>query len=119
MKRFLALGPLLILLLVLAAAAVPALAGECDELLEWEMVFAIAHDEIIDYQTDTRIELEHRIQACEIYISRINDFLSTYPKYCDTQNSIKDMTELRDDVQYIMQDLQSQSGGQTSGGSRY
>ena len=98
---------------LLAGLLLPAAAAaqDCDALLEWEVVFSLAHDEIVDYQTDTSIEVDYRIRACEVYISRVEEFLSTYPKYCDTQNSIKDLSEMRDNVQYIMQDLQSQSGG--------
>lgn len=105
---------LLACLLIPAAAA----ADECDVLLEWELIFAVAHDEIVDYRTDDTLERDMRIKACTIYLNRIQAFLDEYPAHCDTQNSIGDLTEMRDNVTLIKEELENQ-GGSSSPSGRY
>ncbi len=97
---------------LLAALLLPATAraDQCDVLLEWEIVFSLAHDEIVDYQTDDTLELDMRIRACEVYLTRIQAFLDEYPPYCDTQDNIKDLSQMRDNVEYIKGKLEEQTG---------
>lgn len=99
---------LLFLSLVLGFSAALAHADECDDLIEWEIVFSLAHDELIDYQTDDSLAVDKRITACTVYLSRIEPFIEAYPRYCDTQNSIKDLSEMRSNVSIIRDNLRSQ-----------
>ena len=108
--------PVFLLTLLLLPAT--ASAGQCEDLLEWEVVFSLAHDELVDYQTDESMERGMRIKACDIYLSRIEKFIEDYPAYCDTQNSVNDLTEMKENVVYIRDHLKEQDGS-SGGHSRY
>lgn len=107
-----------VLLLTLLLLPTVASAGQCDDLLEWEVVFSLGHDELVDYQTDETLERDMRIKACTIYLSRIEKFIQDYPAYCDTQNSINDLTEMKENVIYIREQLQKGQGS-SGGHSRF
>ena len=102
----------LLLACLLAGLLLPttAAAQQCDVLLEWEVIFSLAHDEIVDYQTDETLDRDLRIKACEVYLTRIQAFLDDYPAFCDTQNSVNDLNEMRDNVTYIKDQLAKQGG---------
>ena len=100
--------PALVLCSLLAVPPTrPAIAADrCQELLEQEVVFSLAHDELVDYLDMNDMDVGVRVTACEIFVRRVEAFLDDYPARCDTQDNIKDLTRMRDNAQAIMQELQ-------------
>ncbi len=96
--------PILIITAVsfLSTAALAAPPTSQVEALEMESVFALAHDELVDLQNDTKTPLHAKITNAERYVAALTRFISEYPKEFDTQDNLKDLNKsLADAKSYL------------------
>jgi hypothetical protein len=97
MKKFI----LTVASILVAYAVSPGLAAPPEnqvQALEIETVFALAHDELVDLQHDTKTSLTAKIASCERYISALTRFIKEYPKEFDTQDNLKDLNKFLSDA---------------------
>ena len=71
------------------------------QALEMETVFALAHDQIIDVQSNPKMKPTTKITMYERYISALTRFVQEYPKEFDTNENLKDLNKFLSDVKGI------------------